>query len=248
MFVYPSARPSGAAVLMFPGGGYQHVAIGKGSGDIARMLNAVGVCVFMLKYRLPLGRWAAGPDVVLQDGQRAMRLIRVHAGRLSIDRVAVLGFSAGGFGAATLATRYSAPAYDAIDVADRQSARPDIAGLFFPVIALDRSFAHAVSRDNLLGANAPADLAARYSPDLHIPADMPPTFLAHAEDDPVVSAENSVAMYKALVAAKIATELHIFPQGGHGLHVPGPPNRAWMDLFLPWANRNGFTTWPKGLP
>jgi dipeptidyl aminopeptidase/acylaminoacyl peptidase len=72
--------------------------------------------------------------------------------------------------------------------------------------------------------------------------------LAHAEDDPVVPVENSLAMYKALLAADIAAELHIFPQSGHGLHVPGPPNRAWMDLFLPWSNRNGFTTWPKGLP
>ena len=100
LFVYPSERPSGAAALMFPGGGYQHVAIGKGSGDIARMLNAVGVSVFMLKYRLPLGRWAAGPDTVLQDGQRAMRLIRAAAKRLAIDpaNIAALGFSAGALG------------------------------------------------------------------------------------------------------------------------------------------------------
>jgi acetyl esterase/lipase len=248
MFVYPSGRPSGAAALMFPGGGYQHVAIGKGSGDIARMLNEIGVAVFMLKYRLPSGRWTAGPDAVLQDGQRAMRLIRANAERLSIDRaqVAVLGFSAGGHGAATLATRHQAHAYEAIDDADAQSARPDIAGLMFPVIALDRSFAHAASRKNLLGANPPDELAARYSPDLHVIADMPPTFLAHAADDEVVPVENSMAMFKALRAADVPAELHVFQQGGHGLHVLGPPNRAWMDVFLPWSNRHGFITWRRG--
>jgi acetyl esterase/lipase len=181
---------------------------------------------------------------VLQDGQRAMRLIRANAKRFTVDRekIAVLGFSAGGHGAATLATRHHAQTYHAIDDADRQSARPDIAGMLFPVIALDRGFAHPASRLNLLGANAPADLAARYSLDLHVTADMPPTFLAHAQDDAVVSAKNSIAMHKALLAAKIPTELHIFPQGGHGLQLPGPPNRAWMDLFLAWSNRHGFTT------
>jgi acetyl esterase/lipase len=248
MFIYPSGRPSGAAALMFPGGGYQHVAIGKGSGDIARLLNAAGVSVFIVKYRLPSGRWAAGPDAVLQDGQRAMRLIRANADRLAVDRakIAVLGFSAGGHGAATLATRFSAQTYDVVDSADRQSARPDVAGLMFPVIALDRSFAHPVSRLNLLGAIPPSDMAARYSPDLHVSADMPPTFLAHAQDDAVVSAENSLAMHKALLAAKIPTELHIFQQGGHGLHLPGRPNQAWMDLFLTWSNHHGFTTLPRG--
>jgi acetyl esterase/lipase len=244
MFVYRSDRPLGGAALMFPGGGYQHVAIGKGSGDIARRLNAAGISVFILKYRLPSGRWAAGPDAVLQDGQRAMRLIRANAGRYAVDHanVAVLGFSAGGHGAATLATRHRALTYDAVDEADLQSARPDLAGLLFPVIALDRSFAHAASRANVLGANAPDDVAARYSPDLHVTADAPPTFLAHADDDQVVPVENSIAMYKALRAVNVPSELHIFQQGGHGLHFLGTPNRAWIDLFLPWSKQYDFIT------
>ena len=246
LFVYPSARPTGAAALMFPGGGYVHVAMGKGSGDIARRLNAAGITVFVLKYRLPSGRWAAGPDAVLQDGQRAMRLIRANAARFAIDRamVAVLGFSAGGHGAATLAARNQDQTYNPIDDADKHSARPDLAGLMFPVIALDRSFAHAVSRDQLLGANAPVALAARYSPDLRVAADAPPTFLAHAYDDPVVPVENSIAMYKALRAANVPSELHVFQQGGHGLKLLGTPHRAWMDLFQTWSRGHRFTTWP----
>ena len=242
MFVFQSARPSGAAALMFPGGGYVHVAMG--GGFIPRRLNAVGITVFVLKYRLPSGRWAAGPDAVLQDGQRAMRLIRANAARYAVDpsKVAVLGFSAGGHGAATLVARSSAQTYDVIDDADTQNARPDLAGLMFPVIALDRSFAHAVSRDRLLGADAPVSVAARYSPDLHVTPDAPPTFLAHACDDEVVPVENSIAMYTALRAANVSAELHVFQQGGHGLKLLGTPHRVWMDLFLPWSNQHGFPT------
>jgi acetyl esterase/lipase len=229
---------------MFPGGGYVHVAMG--GRDIPERLNAAGVTVFVLKYRLPSGRWVAGPDAVLQDGQRAMRLIRANADRYTVDRamIAVLGFSAGGHGAATLAVRNQDQTYNPIDDADKHSARPDLAGLMFPVIALDRSFAHAVSRDQLLGANATAALAARYSPDLRVTADAPPTFLAHAYDDPVVPVENSIAMYRALRAANVPSELHVFQQGGHGLKLLGTPHRAWMDLFLPWSNRHGYITLP----
>ena len=242
LFIYPSAEPSGAAALMFPGGSYVHVAMG--GGYIPRRLNAVGISVFILKYRLPAGRWAAGPDAVLQDGQRATRLIRANAARYAIDpsKVAVLGFSAGGHGAATMVARSSAQTYDAIDDADKLSARPDLAGLMFPVIALDRSFAHAVSRDRLLGADAPVSVAARYSPDLHVTPDAPPTFLAHACDDEVVPVENSIAMYTALRAANVSAELHVFQQGGHGLKLLGTPHRAWMDLFLTWSKQHGFTT------
>ncbi|MGA7714038.1 MAG: alpha/beta hydrolase [Rhizomicrobium sp.] len=241
MFVFQSAKPTGAAALMFPGGGYVHVAMG---GGIPRALNAAGITVFELKYRLPSGRWAAGLDAVLQDGQRAMRLIRANAARYSIDpsKLAVLGFSAGGHGAATLVARSSAQVYEAVDDADTQNARPNLAGLMFPVIALDRSFAHLVSREKLLGPNAPADVAARYSPDLHVTADSPPTFLAHAYDDPVVPVENSIAMFKALRAAHVPAQLHVFDKGGHGIKLPGTPNKAWMDLFLSWSNQHGFPT------
>ena len=246
MFVYPSAQPSGAAALMFPGGGYVHVAMGGSS--IPHGLNAAGISVFVLKYRLPSGRWAAGPDAVLQDGQRAMRLIRANAARYAIDpsKVAVLGFSAGGHGAATMVARSQEQTYNPIDDADSQSARPNLAGLMFSVIALDRSFAHAVSRDRLLGVDAPASVAARYSPDLHVTADAPPTFLAHAYDDPVVPVENSIAMYRALRAVNVSAELHVFQQGGHGIKAFGTPNRNWMDLFLSWSKQYGFTTPPKG--
>jgi acetyl esterase/lipase len=240
LFVYRSAKPSGAAALMFPGGGYQHVAIGKGSGDIARRLNAAGISVFILKYRLPQQRWTAGPDTVLQDGQRAIRLIRARAADWEVDRnrIAALGFSAGGYGAATLATRFGETSYVAADRIDAEDARPDLAGLMFPVIALDRPFAHILSRDALLGAAASSERAAQYSPDRHVSRRTPPTFLAHAADDGAVKSENSLAMYEALVAAHVPTQLHLFQDGGHGLQKG--TGRVWMSLFLSWARTHGF--------
>jgi acetyl esterase/lipase len=247
MFVYPSGKPSSPAVVMFAGGSYVHIAIGKGGGDIARRLNQAGMSVFMLKYRLPSGRWAAGPDAVLQDGQRAVRLIRANAARLGIDRarVAALGFSAGGHGAATLAVRGGDNAYPAVDEADAWSAQPDLAGLMFPVIALDRSFAHAVSRDRLLGPHAAPEVAARYSPDLHVTAFAPPTFLAHAVDDTVVPFQNSMAMFTALRAAQVAAEIHLFEKGGHGIKPSeaesrGPSPWPWMKPLLAWCAEHNF--------
>jgi acetyl esterase/lipase len=245
LFVYPAPQPTGAAALMFPGGGFAHVAIGAGSGDIARQFNARGVSVFMLKYRLPSGHWAAGPDAVLQDAQRAVRLIRADAERYAInpEQIAALGFSAGGYGAAALVARSGAETYHPIDHADRLSARPDLAGLFYPVIVLDGPAAHQGSRTALLGAAPNAEDAARYSPYRHVTAGAPPTFLAHACDDTTVPVDNSILMFEALHSARVAAQLHAFERGGHGLNLEGPAGeaaRGWMGLFLDWAARHGF--------
>jgi acetyl esterase/lipase len=223
-----------------------HVAIGAGSGDIARRLNAFGVTVFILKYRLASGHWAAGPNAVLQDAQRAMRMIRAQANRFSIDpaQVAAIGFSAGGYGASALVARSLDETYAPIDQVDRLSARPDLAGLFYPVIVLDGPAAHAGSRAALLGGNPIAEDQSRYSPYRHVTGHAPPTFLAHAYDDPVVPVQNSLLMFRALHNVGAAAQLHAFERGGHGLNLEGPQGeaaRSWMNLFLDWAGRHG---WP----
>lgn len=243
--VRPS-RPNGAAVLICPGGGYARVAVGRTGGGIARSFAARGVTAFEMLYRLPHDGWAAGPDVALQDAQRAMRVIRAGAGtRWQIDpaRVAATGFSAGGHVAARLAARAGTPVYDAMDAADRLSARPDVAGLFFPVITMFDDGVHAQSRRELLGDHA-ADPAwqRRYAAQVDLPADMPPTFVAANADDPVVPPRNAVLMLEALHAAKVPTELMIFERGGHGppaAHKDGRPV-PWQDLFVAWANDHGW--------
>jgi len=241
--VVPAANPNGAAVLVVPGGGYARVALGREGSNISRMFAARGFTAFELLYRLPHDGWAAGPDTSLQDAQRAMRLIRAGAARWKIDpaRVAVTGFSAGGHVAARLASRFALETYAPVDAADRQSARPTVAGLFFPVITMRTPEGHAQSRRELLGADTSPERVQRFSAENDLPADMPPTFVAHAADDPVVPPANSLLMFSALQAAKIPSELHIFEKGGHGLPmVEDGKEHPWPGLFERFARRHGL--------
>ncbi|HEX8302094.1 alpha/beta hydrolase [Sphingomonas sp.] len=242
--VVPAAKPNGAAVLIVPGGGYTRVAVGRKGGGISRMFAERGITAFELLYRLPHDGWAAGPDAPLQDAQRAIRVIREKGSRWGVDpaRIAALGFSAGGHLAARLGSRSSLATYKPVDAADRHSARPVVLGLFFPVITLAAPDAHGTSRRELLGADASPDRITRFSAENDLPADMPPTFVAHAANDPAVPVANSLRMFGALQAAKIASELMIFELGGHDLPLTQPDGgpHPWPNLFLSFASRHGL--------
>ncbi|HEX8568635.1 MAG TPA: alpha/beta hydrolase [Caulobacteraceae bacterium] len=243
--VFRPARPNGAAVLLIPGGGYIRVVIDKEGFETARPLNDAGVTAFVLRYRLPAEGWTRGPDVPLQDAQRAIRVIRSGAREFGIDpaRVAAMGFSAGGHLAASLATRHAARVYAPVDAADTLSARPDLAALIYPVILMSGPAVHAGSRGALIGANAPQALADAYSPNTTVGVDTPPTFLLHACDDASVPVENALAMAEALRRAKIPLETHLFEEGGHGFGLrlaEGKPVYVWPQLFLRWAERRGL--------
>ena len=240
MAVFRPARPNGAAILIAPGGGYSWVVVDKEGYEMARWLAARGVTAFVLFYRLPGEGWAAGPDTPLQDSQRAMRLIRHHAGRFRIDpkRVGAMGFSAGGHVCADLLARFGAPVYAAADAADRLSARPDLAAPIYPVVSMTAPTAHGGSRRNLVGEHAGPALERAHSPHLHIGADAPPAFLLHAEDDGSVPVENSLLLRSALLAAKVPVETHLFPDGGHGFGLRlsrGKSVEGWQDLFWAWG-------------
>jgi acetyl esterase/lipase len=195
--------------------------------------------VFVLFYRLPGEGWAEGPDTPLADAQRAMRTIRSRAADFAIDpaRVAAIGFSAGGHVCADLAARFAQTVRAPVDAVDLLPARPAAAAPLYPVISMDPAIAHAGSRLLLLGPNPSAELAAAHSPDRNIPADAPPHFLLHAEDDAVVPVENSLRLRAALRARAIPVETHLFASGGHGFGIrraAGLPVAAWPELLHAW--------------
>ena len=243
--VFRPLDPTGAAVLVVPGGGYGHVVIDKEGFEMGLWLAARGIAAFVLFYRLPHQGWASGPDTPLVDAQRAMRVIRSNAPTFAIDpaRVSVMGFSAGGHVAATLATRFAASVYASVDAADTIPARPDGAALIYPVIAMNAALAHPGSRERLIGANPPFARELAHSPDGYMPADAPSFFLLHAEDDTVVVAENALLMRAAARRAGIAVETHLFEQGGHGFGISraaGKPVEAWPETWLAWAQAKGL--------
>jgi len=245
MVVRRPARPNGAAMLVVPGGGYGFLSYDNEGTNQADWLNARGITAFILLYRLPGEGWARREDVPLQDAQRAMRLIRAGAVAFAVDksRVGVLGFSAGGHLAGSLATRHGERVYDPVDAADRGDARPDVAGLLYPVVSLDAGFSHGGSRDNLLGPDAPKPMRLARSVERRVSASTPPIFLAHATDDGLVPPANSIALFQAMEAANRPVALHIFSAGGHGFGVrPAPMMEAaaWPALFATFAARHGL--------
>lgn len=237
MIVHAPPHPNGQAVLVIPGGGYQRVVIDKEDSELVPdWVQRAGFTLFVLRYRLP----QPGRDrqAALADAQRALRVVREQAARRGLDGdgVAVMGFSAGGHVAARLATAFDAPVYPARDGIDRLSARPARAVLVYPVIDMG-AHAHSGSRARLLGQQPDAALAGAYSVQQHVRADMPPTMLIHANDDHVVSVHNSEVMAKALAAAGVEHELHLFAHGGHGfgMRVPATATLAsWPPLAQRW--------------
>lgn len=239
VYLPPEGKANGAAVVICPGGGYGHLADHEGH-PIAQWLNSLGVTAFVLKYRLAPYKHPA----MLLDGQRALRLVRARAAEWKIDpdRIGILGFSAGGHLASTLATHFDEGKSDAADPLDRVSCRPNIAVLLYPVITLDAKFTHGGSKKNLLGDNPPSELIELLSNEKQVTAKTPPTFLMHTADDPVVPMENSLLFAMACRKAGVPVELHLYEHGRHGvgLATDDPILHTWTTQCAAWMRFRKF--------
>ncbi|HVO09331.1 MAG TPA: alpha/beta hydrolase [Vicinamibacteria bacterium] len=229
MTVYaPQGSNTGAAVVVFPGGGYDILAIDLEGTEVCDWLTSRGITCVLLKYRVPCVKTGPYRDcrTALQDAQRTVGLVRFQAARWHVDprRIGVLGFSAGGHMVAAVSTHFQERLYAAVDAADKESCRPDFAVALYP--------GHLAARTRGFAPN----------PDIRVTSRTPPTFLLQAEDDPVDPVENSLAYHEALRRAGVPAELHLYAKGGHafGLRRTASPITGWPGLVEAWLQTMGM--------
>jgi acetyl esterase/lipase len=257
MTVYsPTGKNTGAAVVVFPGGGYQTLAIDLEGTEVCDWLVPKGITCVLLKYRVtnvgPYPKSGPYPEspMALEDAQRTVGLVRFHAAEWHIDphKIGVLGFSAGGHLSVAISVQYEKRLYARVDTADNVSCRPDFAVAIYPG-HLSRS---AAEWDAQVGVKkyvlAPpdrlsmADKNLGLNPDIHVSAQTPPTFLLQAEDDHVDSVYDSLSYYIALKKAGVPAELHLYAQGNHafGLRRTKLPITGWPQLVERWLGSSGM--------
>lgn len=240
LYPAPADKANGTAVVVCPGGGYGGLAVAHEGDEIARWWNERGVSAYVLKYRLSPYRH----PVPLMDVQRALRIVRSKATEWKHDpaKIGVMGFSAGGHLASTLATHFDAGKPDATDPIERVSCRPDFAVLCYAVIAMNTEYAHGGSKKNLLGENPDPELVKSLSNELQVTKETPPTFLFQTTEDKAVPAENSVLFYLACRKAGVPVEMHIYEPGRHGVGLAAndPVLSNWPDRLATWLQLRNF--------
>jgi acetyl esterase/lipase len=224
----PKQKNSGAAVVVFPGGGYTIVAMDLEGTEACEWLTSRGIACVLLKYRVPCNRVGPYRDcrAALQDAQRAVGLVRARAAEWKIDpnKIGVLGFSAGGHMVAAISNDFERRVYTAVDDADKVSCRPDFAMALYP------------------GHLAVPEEGFVLNPQIRVTRRTPPTFLLHATDDPVDPVENSLLYYAALQKAGVSTEMHLYAKGGHafGLRATSSAVTQWPRLAIDWLETIGI--------
>src|SRR5690606_24661534 len=240
-FFTSSQENKRAAVLIIPGGGYARLAYEISGYQLAKWFNTMGMHAFVLEHRMP-----QSPDVItphlapLQDAQRAIRIIKQNAASwdIDIDKIGVMGSSAGAHLAATLST-WNQDVSAVGDALDNHDFKPAFQILISPVIDMGE-FAHKGSRENLLGKQPTNELLKQFSLQHQVDAETPPAFIVHAFDDPAVPVKNSLLYADSLVTKGVSTSLHIFPQGKHAIALRNNPGSAsqWVMLCEEWLIEN----------
>jgi len=254
MTVYsPQGNNTGAAVVVFPGGGYQGLAIDFEGTEVCDWLTPKGITCVLLKYRVtdvgPYPKSGPYPEspMALEDAQRTVGLVRFHAAEWHIDphKIGVLGFSAGGHLSAAMSTYFEKRLYPPVDAADKESCRPDFAVAIYPghlSIAAAEWDAKQGTKKHVVRHPANADKDLGVNPDVPVTRQTPPTFLLQAEDDHVDSVYDSLAYYIALKKAGVPVEMHLYAQGGHafGLRRTKFPITGWPQLVETWLGTIGM--------
>lgn len=237
MTVYsPKGKNTGVAVVVFPGGGFEELAIDLEGTEVCDWLTSEGITCVLLKYRVPSLPYDWHCDcrphnqmistLSLEDAQRTMGLVRFHAAEWHIDphKIGVLGFSAGGYLIAEISTNFTRRLYKPVDAADKQSCRPDFAVGVYP------------------GHLRVGDSGYKLNPNVPVTRQTPPTFLVQAEDDNVDGVNQSVAYYIALKDAGVPVEMHLYAHGGHafGLRRTKLPITGWPQLVDTWLATIGM--------
>jgi acetyl esterase/lipase len=254
MTVYsPTGKNTGAAIIVFPGGGYQILAIDLEGSEVCDWLTPQGITCVLLKYRVtdvgPYPKSGPYPEspMALEDAQRTMGMVRLHAAEWHIDphKIGVLGFSAGGHLVAAISTHFDHRLYPAVDAADKESCRPDFAVAIYPG-HLSLSAAEWDARQGVKRFVVPhsptADTELTLNPQVPVTSQTPPTFLLQAEDDHVDNVDDSLSYYIALKKAKVPVEMHLYAQGGHafGLRRTTLPITGWPKLVETWLHTIGI--------
>lgn len=227
--VYRPEKPNGMAVIMCPGGGYGRLAMNHEGHDMAAWFTTQGITYAVLKYRMPNGH----NEVPLSDAEQAIRLVREHAKEWGINpkRVGIMGASAGGHLAASLATLHGS-----------EATRPDFQILFYPVISMQKGITHGGSRNNLIGENPSAGLEQKYSLEQQVSPQTPQAFIMLSADDGAVPPINGIGYFLALCEQKVPVTLHVYPTGGHGWGFRDnfTYKRQWTGELEKWL-REGLT-------
>lgn len=237
-------KATGAGVVVCPGGGYHGLANHEGE-HYALWLNEQGISALVLKYRLASGGYHH--PFILYDVARAIRYTRFMSGKWNIDpkRIGVMGSSAGGHLSSQILVHFGNGKSDDSDPIDRQSSRPDLGILCYPVISMLPEIGHAGCRESLIGKEPSAEMVKFASSEFNVKADTPPCFIWHTYEDVGVKVENSLVFASALSKAKVPFELHVYEKGHHGLGLGSPdynPSKRlpWTVECSRWLKEQGF--------
>ena len=237
IFLPEKEKATGAAVVICPGGGYS-VVVYQGEGiKTAKEFAKNGIAAFVLKYRLPDDSTMVDKKIgPLQDAQQAIKIVRENAAKWEIDinKVGIMGFSAGGHLASTEATHFKKAV---IENNNNTNLRPDFQILVYPVISMQESLTHADSRKKLLGDNPTKETVDEFSNELQVDENTPPAYITQAEDDKVVDVDNSIVYFESLRRHNVPAEMHIYPKGNHGF-VLHQPTEEWMKNIFKWMKNS----------